>query len=206
MEDIKFTGKPKEEIRLANRTKEGINENVLAKKSKKLTLFAIFIILIVILALNKDAVISEYNKLFSKTEVSEDKSVEKTKEPPKEESNFIKDTYLSKIDKTQDILRKANLRDIKLGLEFYFAENGSYPISLDPVRLNDANSPVYNDLIKYVTPSNLRDPKDPEYFYFYKSDGKSFELSARLENLKDPECEIADNGLCIYKTSGTSVK
>jgi len=107
--------------------------------------------LIVILALNKDAVISEYNKLFSKTEVSEDKSVEKTKEPPKEESNFIKDTYLSKIDKTQDILRKANLRDIKLGLEFYFAENGSYPISLDPVRLNDANSPVYNDLIKYVT-------------------------------------------------------
>jgi len=34
MEDIKFTGKPKEEIRLANRTKEGINENVLAKKAK----------------------------------------------------------------------------------------------------------------------------------------------------------------------------
>lgn len=196
MNDIKFTDRQKEEIK----------KDLLVKKNKKMPMLVVLIILIAMLFLNKDTIISGYNKLFPKADVSENGPVEKTEEPPKEESNFIKDTYLNKIDRAEDVKRKANLRDIKLALELHFAENGSYPASPSPVKLNDATSSIYKDLIKYTSPDNMKDPKDPEYFYLYKSDGKSFEISARLENVKDPECEIAENGFCIYKTSGTSEK
>jgi len=133
-------------------------------------------------------------------QIEADKLVEKSKEPVKE-ANFIKDTYLNKIDRADDIKRKSDLRDMRYALELYFLENGNYPISVDSVKLNEASSPVYKELTKYANPNSLKDPKEPEFFYLYRSDGKSFEISARLENNKDSECEISDGDICTYKIS-----
>lgn len=182
---------------------EKINENILVKKNNRMSLFVAFIILIAILILNKDMIISGYDQLFSKNDASDDKSSERTEEPPTEENNPIKE-ILNKTNKAEDIVRKANLRDMGLALELYFAENGSYPVSITPVKLNDTNSLAYKDLIKYTNPETLKDPKDPDFFYLYRSDGKSYEITTRLENNKDSECEISESGICIYKTTGPS--
>lgn len=192
-----------EGIGLAKKKPEEVKENIPVKKNKKIRLFIVLIILAAILIGGRDAIFSEYNKLLPKWNASNDKSVEKTEAPPKE-SNFIKETYLSKIDRAEDITRKANLRDIKYALELYFTNNGSYPVSNSAIKLNDADSSVYKDLIKYTSPNNLKDPKDPKFFYLYRSDGKTFEITARLENDKDPDCEPSDSGYCIYRTTGTS--
>lgn len=192
-----------EGIGYAKKKPEEVKENIPAKRNKKMRLLVLLIILAAIFIAGRDAIFSEYNKLLPKGNANNNKSVEKT-EAPSKESNFIKDVYLNKIDRAKDITRKANLRDIKYALELYFTNNGGYPVSGSAIKLNDANSSVYKDLIKYTSPDNLKDPKDPKFFYLYKSDGKTFEITARLENDKDPDCEPSDSGYCIYRTIGTS--
>ncbi|MBU4480713.1 hypothetical protein KKH59_00140 [Patescibacteria group bacterium] len=51
------------------------------------------------------------------------------------------------------------------------------------------NSSVYKALVPQFRKDELpTDPKDPDFYYGYKSsDGKNYELTARLENLDDVE-------------------
>lgn len=176
-------------------------EKASVKKNRAIIFPIIILFAVLIIAFNKDAIYSEYNKFMTKESVNKDNPSEKKEEPKKEEYNYFNDRYFDKIDKADDAKRKVNLADIRTSLEFYFSENGSYPISSNAVKLNDVNSSVYKALIKYTSSSNLEDPKDPDFFYLYQSDGKSFDISARLENDKDPSCEISSEGLCIYKIS-----
>lgn len=173
-----------------------------AKKRGAMIFLVLMIFVMLILVTNKDAMSSLGFISAKKENIEKERTAEKKEEPKKEESNIIKDVYLKKIDRADDAKRKANLADIRLSLEFYFSENGSYPASIDAVKLSDPNTVAHKDLIKYTNSANLKDPKDPEFFYLYRSDGKSFEISARLENEKDPECAITDGGICIYKVVG----
>ncbi|MFA6096947.1 MAG: type II secretion system protein GspG [Candidatus Paceibacterota bacterium] len=185
-----------EEIKSTNDMDGGVGGNMPVGGSKKAPVMTIIlIILAVILFAGKDIIYSEYSKLFS---------ARKTETPIKEENNFIKDTYLNQPYRADDVMRKSNIAQIGNALEMFFLQNGSYPVSLGGTKLNDENSAAYQDLIKYVNSSNLKDSKDPEFFYLYRSDGKSYEITARLENIKDPECKISDDGFCIYKISKSS--
>lgn len=119
-------------------------------------------------------------------------------------NNVINDIYLNKIDRAEDVKRKLNLADLRMALEAYNSVNGNYPKTNGMVKLNDESTSVYKILVRYASAGNLKDPKDPEYFYLYKSDGNSFELSARLENNKDPDCKISENGYCIYTVKSSN--
>jgi len=61
------------------------------------------------------------------------------------------------------------------------------------------NSSVYKALVPQFRKDELpTDPKDPDFYYGYKSsDGKNYELTARLENLDDVECKNQKE-VCIF--------
>ncbi|MFZ2969827.1 MAG: hypothetical protein WA063_01640 [Minisyncoccia bacterium] len=190
------------ETKYSNIASEQKNPEIEKTRGKKYKLLAFLIKIfftVLILVMSKDVIFSQYNKFMGSVNVNKDKPAEK-----KEESNFLNDVYFNKIDRADDAKRKADLINIRFALEFYFSENGNYPISTSAVKLNDPSSTAYKEIIKYAKdPSNL---KDPEFYYSYKSDGKSFEISARLESDRDSECKISDAGICIYRISSTLVK
>ena len=130
----------------------------------------------------------------------------------------IKDNYLEKIgvfykslvgqeisaqEKAQDpkqkndAKRKADLSQIMLALEMYNSDFDKYPVSKGLEKINDANCVLYKILEPYLSKLPV-DQKDPEYWYGYKSNGKTYELTARLENLEDESC-VTQNGVCLYK-------
>lgn len=89
---------------------------------------------------------------------------------------------------TRDAIRKKDLATVQTYLESYFNDNRAYPISSKLAKLNDPTSPAVTALVPKYTASLPRDPKDPEFFYGYRSlEGKGYTLSARLENTADPE-------------------
>ena len=89
---------------------------------------------------------------------------------------------------TRDAIRKKDLATIQTYLESYFNAKGSYPASATLAKLNDATNPVVTALVPTYTSSLPRDPKDPSFFYGYKSAGGSgYTLTAQLENTADPE-------------------
>lgn len=84
----------------------------------------------------------------------------------------------------RDIQRMSDINQINLALEMYYGDNGRYPVSesLDKVVgsssiLIKALSPDY---LRYAESSSLNgfplDPLNPERWYSYISDGKSFKL------------------------------
>ena len=104
---------------------------------------------------------------------------------------------------TRDERRKLNLRELLLVLDLYYSDYTQYPISINLEKINDENSNFYKALIpNYLSETQvdwyLFDPLDPEFYYTYKSDGRSYELTARLENLEDEDC-VMENGICLYK-------
>ncbi|MDF1497942.1 MAG: hypothetical protein P1P85_01110 [Patescibacteria group bacterium] len=103
----------------------------------------------------------------------------------------------------RDKQRVSDLRNLSSMIIKYKIENGNYPISVSASKLNESNG-VVTKIKSANEESNLPlDPKHPIYYYGYTSvDGKSFELSARLENIDDPRCDSKikrDEKICIYK-------
>lgn len=141
---------------------------------------------------NKDITLNK-NTVLPKDSTKESETNYFEKKENTEPADFI----LDKFDKANDAKRKSSLKEISIALMMYFDDNGKYPSSIDGVRLNDKNPAIYKELLVYLTEESLKDPKDPEFYYTYKSDGSFYELSARLENLEDKECKIINN-LCIY--------
>ena len=107
------------------------------------------------------------------------------------------DVINNNIIKNNDQERKDDLFEIELALEKYYDENNSYPVSENSIRLDDENSQIYKVLIKYALDDNFQDPND--YYYEYRSDGSYFELSARLDDSDDENCEMMNENICIYK-------
>jgi len=98
--------------------------------------------------------------------------------------------------KAMDSKRKGDLLNLIHGaLEKYYEENNQYPINNGLEKTSDKNCVLWDALIPVKIPV---DPLDPEFYYTYKSDGQSYELVARLENLEDDNC-VMENGICLYK-------
>lgn len=142
---------------------------------------------------------------YSENEITKDniKSLEAPKEilsdefeiKPSSENSVIPDQLL----KDRDGSRKYYLNWIKTILESYKkVNNDKYPISVETSKLSNSSG-LRKELIGFTGNADFQDPKYPEFYYGYKSDGSYFELTARLENLNDKECELIKNDLCIYK-------
>ena len=168
-----------------------INEDPNIKK-KILSVFILIIVLVVFLIF----VLYNNNILFPKS-INYGSS----------DSLQDKDIINNNIIENNDQERKDDLFKIELALEKYYNENNLYPVGENGVRLDDKNSKIYEAIIEYVQGDDLQDPDD-DYYYEYISDGSYFELSARLGNLDDEDCEMMDENICIYKkrTYGKIVK
>ncbi len=88
--------------------------------------------------------------------------------------------------KTADAIRKADLANIKTALDNYKATNGSYPVSQTLTKTSDANTPLSVLVPDYLSKLPL-DPNTPTYYYGYKSDGNTFELTCVLDDSTDSQ-------------------
>ena len=98
----------------------------------------------------------------------------------------------------RDEKRIADLDEIKSTLFIYKMINEEFPISMSSSKLNEDNEIV--EKIESVSLSEIPSDSKEGYYYSYISvDGKSFELSARLEDESSSYCEEAIKNMCIYK-------
>ncbi len=110
------------------------------------------------------------------------------------------DRSLTSVEK-RDRRRLSDLDLISSMLLQYRLKNGNYPVSLLTVKLNEDN-----EVVREIKSANYGrdipvDPKDPEYYYGYKSTGDWFELTARLENVDNPNCDPGikkKRNICIF--------
>jgi len=100
-----------------------------------------------------------------------------------------------------DTQRKTDLKLIKTALNNYQSDYSVYPQSTALIKTSDTNSVLAKALVpKYIEKLPV-DPQTPKYYYGYKSDGTTFELSAVLENKDDPEGQkIGDKTILILKS------
>jgi len=103
---------------------------------------------------------------------------------------------LSEIEK-RDEQRVSDLDSISLMLWHCKEQRGNYPISNLVINLNK-NDNIISEIKSVNAGEEI--PKDPseKYFYGYKSDGETYELSAVLENRSDARCETEGN-FCFYR-------
>lgn len=104
-----------------------------------------------------------------------------------------------------DQIRKSNLLTLKSALKKYYIDNSLYPESLTISKTSVSDGP----LVKALVPSYLDvipdDPLSPQYWYGYKSDGQTFELTCVLEDKSDPEGVMSDN-YNLYKLTDSTTE
>lgn len=84
-----------------------------------------------------------------------------------------------------DATRKTDLINLKTALNQYFLAKQSYPISATISKTSDSDSPLKVLVPDYLTSLPI-DPLSPTNYYGYKSvDGKTFQLTAVLEDQSD---------------------
>ena len=99
----------------------------------------------------------------------------------------------------RDNQRVKDISDIGYAIDEYAKYNrNEYPITNGYEKISDENSYIYKLLRQdgYLK-KNYMDPLSGSRFYGYRSDGKSYELTAAFEDANDPRCEPVGN-LCIY--------
>lgn len=104
---------------------------------------------------------------------------------------------------TNDQTRKADLAKIKDALTKYFTDNNQFPLAPNGVKTSDSTSVLAQALVPKYLDKLPDDPLAPQYYYGYKSDGESFELTSILEDRNDPE-GITLGQYYIYKLTGSS--
>jgi hypothetical protein len=97
----------------------------------------------------------------------------------------------------RDIKRKSDLSQIMLALDMCNSDFDKYPVSKGLEKIQD-ESCVLRENLKSMIFEMPPDPLNPEFYYGYKSDGITYELTARLENLEDGSC-VTQNEVCLYK-------
>lgn len=102
-----------------------------------------------------------------------------------------------------DQRRKADLAKIKEALTKYFADNDQFPLAITGVKTADQTTVLYQALVPKYLEKLPDDPLAPQYYYGYKSDGQTFELTCVLEDKTDPEGTLIGQ-LYIYKLTGSS--
>lgn len=102
-----------------------------------------------------------------------------------------------------DAQRKKDLATLKAALKNYFADNSKYPEATTEIKTSDQSSVLAQDLVPAYIAALPDDPLAPKYYYSYKSDGQTFELSCVLEDMTDTSGTIRGN-LNIYTMTDTS--
>jgi hypothetical protein len=88
----------------------------------------------------------------------------------------------------RDVQRKVDLKAISAALTQYFTESGKYPSTGGvEIKTKTAGNVLARDLVPTYLSNLPVDPMTDMYYYGYKSDGTSYELSALLGNDEDPE-------------------
>lgn len=103
---------------------------------------------------------------------------------------------LSEIER-RDEQRISDLDSVSLMLWHYKERNGIYPTSSSVVDLS--KDKVVATWIESAN-DGKKIPTDPmgKYYYGYKSDGETYELSAVLEDKNDKRC-VVEGSFCIYR-------
>lgn len=88
--------------------------------------------------------------------------------------------------KARDAQRKSDLEQTAKALMLYYSDTGTFPVESDFKfgYEEDNGFKIGETIYMRKTP---QDPKYPNYEYIYKTDGKSFNLFANLENTKDSQ-------------------
>lgn len=107
--------------------------------------------------------------------------------------------------KKNDARRVNDLVVISQALAAYNKDHSGYPSTeMKLVKLSDTENIVAKELRpKYLTVLPA-DPGTGGAFYGYRSDGKTYELTAALENQNDPLCLVEGN-LCLLKIKNGEV-
>lgn len=115
----------------------------------------------------------------------------------KVEKNIAASSIKSLIE-TRDMERKIDLINLLLALQNYKKDKNSYPSTNGVTeKTEDKNSIIYSLILNYIKKIPI-DHQSPDFYYGYNSDGKSFTITARLENGKDPDC-FTTGKICLYK-------
>jgi len=107
--------------------------------------------------------------------------------------------------KERDATRKADLAKIKDALKKYYQANQSYPEAKTLQKTSDPNCILESTLVPTFLDKLPVDPSSPTSYYGYISDGKTFELTAALEDKTDA-AGIQVGTYYIYKVTDTSVE
>jgi hypothetical protein len=102
-----------------------------------------------------------------------------------------------------DATRKTDLGNLKTALEKYYSVNQTYPVSATLTKTSDANSPLTVLVPTYISSLPL-DPLSPNSFYGYKSDGKSYQISAILENKSDFSGQMVGTNFLYIVSNGSA--
>lgn len=90
------------------------------------------------------------------------------------------------VTNVNDQIRKSDLENIQQALKRYWVDKGKYPVTLAAVKTSDTESVLAKALIPDYLEKLPDDPLAPKYYYAYKSDGDTFELTCILEDTSDP--------------------
>jgi len=118
----------------------------------------------------------------------------KATEQPKETIEF----ELS-VEEGRDRTRKQDLSKIQSALAQFYQKNQKYPQALEVSKTNQVDNILEQELVPAGFIETLpKDPLDPTYYYGYKSDGQTYELTSVMENGNDPEATRVGD-FYIYK-------
>lgn len=103
------------------------------------------------------------------------------------------------LTRARNAKRIADLQALKSALSLYYKDHKKDPISPSMTKIEPGHILEKALVPKYIF-SLPQDPLYPQFYYGYKSDGKSYELTAKLEAPKDKSlCDPAITSACIYK-------
>jgi len=104
---------------------------------------------------------------------------------------------------TDDSQRKSDLIVLQQALINYYAASGSYPVSASFTFLNQSGNLLEKELVPMYLSKIPQDPSSSKA-YAYKSDGKTFLLTAELDDANDAEAVI-DSGKTLYKVDASTI-
>ncbi|MEO0084620.1 MAG: hypothetical protein ABIJ94_02700, partial [candidate division WOR-3 bacterium] len=101
--------------------------------------------------------------------------------------------------KARDLKRIGDLESLKSALSLYYKDHKKDPISPSMTKIEPGHILEKALVPKYIF-SLPQDPLYPQFYYGYKSNGKSYELTAKLEAPEDKSlCDPTITSACIYK-------
>jgi len=103
-----------------------------------------------------------------------------------------------------DKTRKSDLANLKAALTAYYQAEQSYPVAETSQKTSDKTSALSVLVPTYIA-ALPDDPLAPTYYYGYKSDGKTFELTAVLEDRSLGDGTLVGS-LYLYKVTDTSAE